>query len=1318
MPFLSFSLPGAKKSRGILLAIVALLAGLSLSGQPWDPSTSASATRQVNVSPAPQQPATKAASGHVVQTTRKQITDTYGKLPLSFEVNDGQFDARVKFLSRGSGYSFFLTSTEAVLALNRSVAGGADKLPPSAQRRRAKQQAAHTRPEVLRMRLAGANPAPAIAGVDALPGTSNYFTGDDPARWRTNVAHYSRVRYEEVYPGIDLVYYGNQRQLEYDFVVAAGADPELIRVRFAGARKVEIERGGDLVLHTAGGQVRQHKPFVYQEVEGGGRQQIASSYVLTGKHEIGFRLARYDATKPLIIDPVLVYSTYLGGNASDTGEGIAVDAEGNAYITGETTSTNFPTQSPVQPAPSGSGDVFVTKLNSTGTALVYSTYVGGSQSDKGYAIEVDNAGNAYVTGSTLSSDFPKANAYDSTFGGGDNPFLLKLNEMGDALLYSTYVGNSGAAYALAVDKATGEAYIAGATGAPDFPVTPGAFQTAIATSGDAFITKFNAQGSGLIYSTYLGSNGGDAVYGIAVDSAGNVYATGETTSTLFFVTPDALDKTCGECGRGRTDGFVVKLNPQGSDLIYSTFLGGIFSDFVRSIDVDSSGHAYVTGKTERDFPTTANAFDPTSNGFNADIFVTKINANASGLIYSTHLGSNNEEFGTKIKVDASGNAHVTGRTSSSGFESTPFPIANSLTPIATGQNTVVTKLNATGTALIYSTAFGAGAGNDIALDASGNAYVTGFTTNTVPLTPGAFQTTRSGSSDAYVAKIAPSDSDGITPSISISNARVTEGNSGTTNADFTATLSAPSDRVVTFDYSTANSTAGNNDYQSAQGTVSFAPGETSKVLSVAVIGDLTDEADETFDVISQNAVGGIFINSHSATGTIVDDDEPLPTPVASINDAMVTEGNSATTSALFTVSLSNASDRAVFVDFNTLPSSTNALPGTANEGEDYQARSGRLTFPSGETSKTVAILVNGDTTSEPDETFIVELSRAINANTGRRQGHATILNDDSPPTPTWTARDIAVGGDNKLRGLWTHTDGRAALWTVSPLDGSFEFNRSYGPYQGWTAKAIAAGADNKTRALWTHTDGRAALWVVSPTDGNLEFNATYGPYSNWTATDLTVGADNKLRVLWTQTDGRAALWVVGADGSLEVNDTYGPYGGWSAQALAAGADNKFRVLWANVDGRAALWTLGADRSFEFNGTYGPIRRMDGQRHRGGGRQSNTRLCGHRRMGGRRCGWCARMGVWPSTAPMGHIAGGVVRRWLPGRTICCAPCGDRQMGGRRCGWWALTAICSSITPTGRTSPERHRQSSLRLHQAATNRSLSEPALRLSSAGSPS
>jgi uncharacterized delta-60 repeat protein len=197
------------------------------------------------------------------------------------------------------------------------------------------------------------------------------------------------------------------------------------------------------------------------------------------------------------------------------------------------------------------------------------------------------------------------------------------------------------------------------------------------------------------------------------------------------------------------------------------------------------------------------------------------------------------------------------------------------------------------------------------------------------------------------------------------------------------------------------------------------------------------------------------------------------------------------------------------------------------------------------------------------------------------------INVNSPPTPTWTARDIAVGGDNKLRGLWSHTDGRATLWTVSPVDGGFEFNRSYGPYHGWTAKAIAAGADDKTRALWTHADGSAALWVVSPADGNLEFNTTYGPYSNWTASDLAVGADNKLRVLWTHTDGRVALWVVLADGSLEVNDTYDPYEGWSARALAAGADNKFRLLWANVDGRAALWTLGAERSFEFNGTYGP-----------------------------------------------------------------------------------------------------------------------------------
>ena len=323
------------------------------------------------------------------------MRERYGNLPLSFEANHGQSDSKVKFLSRGSGYSLFLTSNEAVLVLSQSEA---DENRKASRVARTAVRAKHRKSAVVRMTLVEANPQSQAAGHDALPGKSNYFIGNDPAKWRTNIPTYAKVRYEGVYPGVDLVYYGNQGQLEYDFVVAPGADPRLVTLAFEGAREVHIDARGELVLGVEGGEVRQHKPVVYQEVAGV-KQEVAGRYVMKGTRQVGFRVAAYDPSRPLIIDPVLVYSTYLGGSDEDVGFGIAVDAAGNAYVTGETSSTDFPTTAgAAQTTYAGGSDAFVTKLDATGSGLVYSTYLGGSDGDIGLAIAVDGAGSAYVTG--------------------------------------------------------------------------------------------------------------------------------------------------------------------------------------------------------------------------------------------------------------------------------------------------------------------------------------------------------------------------------------------------------------------------------------------------------------------------------------------------------------------------------------------------------------------------------------------------------------------------------------------------------------------------------------------------------------------------------------------------------------------------------------------------------------------------------------------------------------------------------------------------------------------------------------------------------
>jgi hypothetical protein len=439
----------------------------------------------------------------------------YGQLPLSFEANQGQTDAQVQFLAHGQGYSLFLTAREAVFAFRPPAALGSQHK-GIVPRPNAVQATPDTARTVVHMQLLGANPAPQSVGLEELPGKVNYFRGNDPQQWRANVRTYAKVKYAAVYPGVDLVYYGQSRQLEYDFVVAPGADPAIITLGFEGVDHVDVDAQGDLVLSIASGSLRFQKPVIYQE-EDGRRQTIAGSYVRKGLHQVGFQLAAYDVTRPLVIDPVLSYATYLGGSSFDEGAGIAVDATGAAYVTGRTGSSNFPTAHPLQPMLSGFSDAFVAKLSADGTNLVYATYLGGSITNAGRGIAVDTTGHAYVTGFTTSPDFPTTpGAFQVTYGGADcavggcgDAFVAKLSADGAALVYATYLGGSSTdeGNSIAVDAA-GAAYVTGFTFSPDFP-TEHPLQPAYGDGGDAFVAKLNATASALVYATYLGGSGFD-----------------------------------------------------------------------------------------------------------------------------------------------------------------------------------------------------------------------------------------------------------------------------------------------------------------------------------------------------------------------------------------------------------------------------------------------------------------------------------------------------------------------------------------------------------------------------------------------------------------------------------------------------------------------------------------------------------------------------------------------------------------------------------------------------------------------------------------
>src|SRR5579864_1612385 len=711
-------------------------------------------------------------------TAKSRMVESYGKLPLSFEANRGQASKEVRFLSHGPGYLLLLTGKEAVISLSSGKPEASSHTEQSRNSLRktgpfsARTDKGQLTTSVLRMKLAGASQAAKPIGLDELPGKVNYFIGNDPKKWRANIRTYAKVRYKDVYPGIDLVYYGHRGQLEYDFVVAPGADPGVIALAFEGSKnsrpQLRIDKTGDVTIGNGASALRIKKPVIYQpNLIAGTRSQLSiqdfkpvdGHFVLTASNQINFEIGPYDESQPLVIDPALIYSTFLGGTVANSSAGVssmAVDPSGNAFLFGGASSP-FPTTA-------GAFDKntephFIAKMNPTGSALIYSTFFG-SLSETALCgefqggIALDSSNNAYLTGYTTATDFPvTTGAFQTKLGNpqGCSAFVTKLNNTGSNLVYSTYLGGTNGldiGFGITVDS-SGNAYVAGQAGSTDFP-TNNAIQSMYGGGqSDAFVTELNPNGNGLVFSTFLGGTAGDAAGALAIDGAGAIYVGGSTSST-DFPTKNPLQAT----NKG-SNAFITKLAPGGSSLVYSTYLGGSGTEFTFGLVVDGLGNAYVGGQTlSPDFPT-VKPFQASCPSTHACLFAAKVNSAGSALIYSTYLGGSGSQgqFGAVFAVDASGNAYLAGQT-----WAPDFPLLNPIqTTYGGNADAFVTVLDPTGSALVFSTYLG-GSGRDrngsVGLDSAGHLYVAGVTESTdFPVLPGAMQASFTGGSAAFISKI-------------------------------------------------------------------------------------------------------------------------------------------------------------------------------------------------------------------------------------------------------------------------------------------------------------------------------------------------------------------------------------------------------------------------------------------------------------------------------------------------------------------------------------------------------------------------------------
>jgi hypothetical protein len=1051
------------------------------------------------------------------QLTR-QVQGSYGKLPLTFEANRGQTDPRVKFLAHGPGYSVFLTSGQMVLALRPSATLSAAKSSSAVS------VSQKTGSAVIQLNLVGANPNPAVAGENLQPGKVNYFIGKDPKKWQTNVPIYKQVHYTSIYPGIDLIYYGNQARVEHDFIVAPGADPRQIQMEIQGADRLSLAANGDLILHKGNDEVRLQAPIVYQEFHGM-QVPVTGQYKVQNATRVSFALGPYDKTMPLVIDPVLVYSTFLGGLADDGGVGIAVDSAGCAYVAGTTDSTNFPVASEAGPPPSGE-NAFVAKLDVSGSSLVYADYIGGSSDDYAQAMVLDGSNHVFITGYTYSYDFPTVNPYQAGNNGGLNAFVTDVSADGSALVYSTYLGGSNYTQgnAIALDGA-GDIYVGGYTYAQDFPTANAAEPTVPLNENSGygnygFLTVFTPDGSSLVYSTYYGGGTtvltncyyaecypgpSSSVSGVAVDSAGNAYVAGVTNTYDFPVTAGAY-QTTNSTSNDVQVGFIGKFSSTGS-LLYSTYFdavaGNTYYSVLSAIAADTSG-AYVTGyDSSQSVPVTSpNLCDPSQSGCSPG-FLTKLDPTLSSLIYSTYLPGYINAEPQSLVVDASGDAYVL----SESYGGDASQLVNPIEAYTNQWDVLVFEVDPTGSIQLFGTFLG-GYGNDfpggIALDSSGAIYVTGNTDSSdYPVTAAALQNTLGGNTDAFISKIGTAAAPAVSLSPSLIQFSIRPvGSVSQPNTSLLRNMgSAPltiSSLTITGDFSetddcgTGVAAAGTCTF-----TVTFSPTQPGPRFGSIMIED--------------NAAGSPhFINLVGNGSTAVADLTPssLTFPSLQINQTSPAQTATLTNNGNATLVISNISTTGDYAQTNDCPGSLGIgsscafqITFTPTAGG---ARNGTLSITDNAPGSphTVALSGSGYVTTATVAPSTLSFGNQAVGSTSAAQS-VTVADTGSNPI---TVSSVTATGD------FAETDN----CTTAPVSTSCTINVKFTP--------SAAGSRSGTLTISDNAQGNPHTVALSGTGlaGTANLSA-----SSLTFTALPVGTTSTAQAITVTNSGNGALTVTG-----------------------------------------------------------------------------------------------------------------------------------------------------------------------------------------------